>query len=90
MRKTKEEPGENQRKYEEKYRKLGKNIAHYRKQARMSQLQLAEAVDISRTHMSNIEASGVTVAVSLELLYKFASVLGVNVKTLLESPNDLE
>ena len=40
--------------------------------------------------MSNIEASGVTVAVSLELLYKFASVLGVNVKTLLESPNDLE
>ncbi len=37
-------------------RLLGLTIAYYRKLRGMTQLELAEAVNISRTHMSNIEA----------------------------------
>ena len=38
----------------EKYKYLGLNIAYYRKERGLSQLQLAEMVNISRTHMSRI------------------------------------
>ena len=37
------------------YRKLGLNIAYYRKERGLSQIQLAEKIDVSRTHMSRIE-----------------------------------
>ena len=38
------------------FRLLGLTIAYYRKLRGMTQMDLAEAVQISRTHMSNIEA----------------------------------
>ena len=38
-----------------KYKHLGLNIAYYRKARGLSQSQLAEQVNISRTHMSRIE-----------------------------------
>ena len=37
-------------------RLLGLTIAYYRRAKGMTQAELAEAVHISRTHMSNIEA----------------------------------
>ena len=40
---------------QEEYRKLGLNISYYRKAAGLSQIQLADKIDISRTHMSRIE-----------------------------------
>ena len=40
----------------EKYRRIGLNIAHQRKLKKLTQVQLAERIGISRTHMSNIEA----------------------------------
>ena len=43
-------------KHEQEYKMIGLNIAYYRKLAGLSQLQLAESIGISRTHMSNIEA----------------------------------
>ena len=36
------------------YRELGLTIAYYRKLKGLTQLHLAEATDVSRTHMSNI------------------------------------
>lgn len=41
----------------EKFRFLGLNIAYYRKEKGLSQSQLAELVNISRTHMSRIETA---------------------------------
>lgn len=61
----------------EKYIRLGLNIAYYRKLKGMTQLQLAEAIDISRTHMSNIEAPNVPTSVSLDTLFDIAETLNV-------------
>ena len=43
-------------KHEQEYKMIGLNIAYYRKLRGLSQLQLAELIDLSRTHISNIEA----------------------------------
>lgn len=71
-------------KHHEKYVQLGLNIAYYRKLRGLTQLNLAEAVGISRTHMSNIEAPNVEKSLSLEKLFDIADVLGVLPHKLLE------
>lgn len=43
-------------KRENQYRQLGLTIAYYRKLHGITQMQLAEDVNLSRTHISNIEA----------------------------------
>lgn len=60
---------------QEKYRQLGLNIAYYRKQKGLSQLQLAEMVDISRTHMSRIEIADC--AVSLDVVFSICDALQI-------------
>ncbi len=60
----------------EKYRQLGLNIAYYRKQRGLTQLQLAELLDISRTHMSRIEVADC--AVSLDVVFHICDVLGIS------------
>lgn len=64
-------------KYSEEYIRLGLNIAYYRKLKGMTQLKLAEAVNISRTHMSNIEAPNVPTSVSLDKLFEIAESLDI-------------
>ena len=59
----------------EKYRQLGLNIAYYRKQRGLSQIQLAEMVDISRTHMSRIEIADC--AVSLDVVFDICDALQI-------------
>ena len=59
----------------EKYRQLGLNIAYFRKQRGLSQIQLAEIVDISRTHMSRIETADC--AVSLDVVFDICDALCV-------------
>ena len=59
------------------YRKLGLNISYYRKAAGLSQIQLADKIDISRTHMSRIENSDCVV-------FRIARVLDVPVCKLFE------
>lgn len=59
----------------EKYRALGLNIAYYRKQKRLSQEQLAELINISRTHMSRIETA--ECAVSLDVVFEICDVLDI-------------
>lgn len=70
-------------KHEQKYKMIGLNIAYYRKLAGLSQMQLAEAAGISRTHMSNIEAPNMPTSISLETLMDIADSLGVELCTLL-------
>ncbi len=66
----------------EKYIKVGENIAHYRKLRNITQAQLAELVDISRTHMSNIEAPNMITPISLELAFNIADALEIPVETI--------
>lgn len=56
-----------ERKHFEQYKKLGLNITYYRKEKGLSQMQLADIIDISRTHMSRIENSDC--AVSLDVIF---------------------
>ena len=69
-------------KHQGKYIRLGLNIAYHRKLRGMTQLDLAEAVNISRTHISNIEAPNVPTSVSLETLFDIADALDVSVDVL--------
>lgn len=66
------------------YRELGLTIAYYRKLKGMTQLQLAEATDVSRTHMSNIEAPNGKTSVSLDKLFDIADALGIDIKDLFD------
>ena len=70
-------------KREQEYKMIGLNIAYYRKLAGLSQLQLAEKVGISRTHMSNIEAPNMPTSISLETLMDIADALNTTASTLL-------
>ena len=72
------------KKRERQFRELGLTIAYYRKLKGMTQLQLAEAADVSRTHMSNIEAPNGKTSVSLEKLFDIADALDVPVKDLFD------
>ena len=65
-------------------RMLGLTIAYYRKARGMTQSQLAEAVHISRTHMSNIEAPNTKTSISLNLLLDIADTLDIPVKKLFD------
>ena len=66
------------------YRELGLTIAYYRKLKGLTQLQLAEATDVSRTHMSNIEAPNGKTSVSLDKLFDIADALGIEIKDLFD------
>ena len=70
-------------KRKQKYKMLGLNIAYYRKLKGLTQLQLAESINISRTHMSNIEAPNMPTSISLETLMDIADALEIPVESLL-------
>lgn len=66
--------GEDMQKHQQdKYRYLGLNIAYYRKEKGLSQSQLAELANISRTHMSRIETADC--AVSLDVVFDICDAL---------------
>ena len=68
--------GENmQARQMEKYKYLGLNIAYYRKEKGLSQSDLAEKINISRTHMSRIETADC--AVSLDVVFDICDVLEI-------------
>ena len=71
-------------KHEQEYKMIGLNIAYYRKLKGISQLQLAELIGLSRTHISNIEAPSMPTAVSLDTLLDIAEALNVPAKKLLD------
>lgn len=63
---------------------VGLNIAYYRKLRGMTQLDLAERANISRTYISKLEAPNMSVAISLAKLFDLADVLEVEPHKLLE------
>ena len=69
--------------YAERFRNLGLQIARYRKQKGLTQMDLAKKAGISRTHISNIGAAGIEKGISLELLFRIADILEVPVEKLL-------
>ncbi len=67
----------------EKMRNLGLNIAYYRKKKNISQLKLAEMVNISRTHMSRIETA--ECAPSIDVIFDICDALEIEPSKLFEN-----
>ena len=68
--------------YKEQYIKFGLNVVYYRKMHRLTQLQLAEFLDIQRSHISAIELGNV--GVSFDLIFKMCEVLRIKPKDLFD------
>lgn len=66
------------------FRLLGLTIAYYRKLRGLTQAELAEATNLSRTHISNIEAPNGKTSITLNKLFDIAEVLEVPVKDLFD------
>jgi len=62
--------------------RLGLNIAYYRRRMKMSQIQFANYINLSRTHLAAIESGSKDP--SLALLYRIAEALEVPVSCLFE------
>ncbi|MDO5344338.1 MAG: helix-turn-helix transcriptional regulator [Lachnospiraceae bacterium] len=62
------------------YRQLGLIIAYYRKMKGITQEELAESVNLSRTHISNLEAPNMPTSISLSKLFDISDVLEVPIK----------
>lgn len=67
----------------QEYKMIGLNIAYYRKLKGLTQLQLAEKINISRTHMSNIEAPNMPTSISLDTLFDIADALEIPITNLM-------
>ncbi|MGN0142505.1 MAG: helix-turn-helix domain-containing protein [Roseburia sp.] len=61
------------------YRVISSNIKHYREQAKLTQVQLAERADISVSYLSKIEAAGCDKSLSISVLNQIANVLDVEI-----------
>lgn len=68
--------------YKALYEKFGLNVVYYRKRKRLTQLQLAELVDIDRSHISAIELDNV--GVSLDVIFRLCEVLEITPKELFD------
>jgi transcriptional regulator with XRE-family HTH domain len=71
-------------KLEEKMRQIGLNISYYRKYRNLTQMQLAEEVNLSSCYISQIERGLVKKSVSLPVLISIAEALNVEVGKLFE------
>lgn len=67
---------------EERYSRIGLNIAYQRKLKKLTQIQLAEKIGISRTHMSNIEAPNMPTPVSIDVLFRISDALEIPIELL--------
>ncbi len=64
------------------YEKFGLNVVYYRKRKKYTQLQLAELVDIDRSHISAIELGNV--GVSSDVVFRLSEVLEISPKELFD------
>ena len=66
--------------YKNYYEKFGLNVVYYRKRKKLTQLQLAELIDVDRSHISAIELGNV--GVSFDVIFKMCEVLEITPKQL--------
>ena len=68
--------------YKSLYEKFGLNVVYYRKRERLTQLELAELVDVDRSHISAIELGNV--GGSFDVLFNMCDVLHITTKQVLD------
>ena len=68
--------------YKSLYEKFGLNVVYYRKRKKLTQMKLAELVDIDRSHISAIELGNV--GVSFDVIFRLCEVLEVTPKELFD------
>lgn len=68
--------------YKDLYENFGLNIVYYRRKKKYTQLQLAELVDVDRSHISALELG--KVGVSLDVIFKLCEVLEITPKDLFD------
>ena len=68
--------------YKALYEKFGLNVVYHRKRKRLTQLQLAELVDIDRSHISAIELGNVGGA--LDVMFRLCEGLEITPKELFD------
>lgn len=68
--------------YKDLYEKFGLNVVYYRKRSKMTQLQLAELIDVDRSHISAIELGNV--GVSFDVVFKMCEVFHISPKELFD------
>ena len=68
--------------YKGLYEKFGLNVVYYRKRKKLTQMQLAELVDIDRSHISAIELGNV--GVSFDVIFKMCEILEITPKQLFD------
>ena len=73
---------EMRKEYKKLYEKFGLNVVYYRKAIKKTQLELAELLDIDRSHISAIELGNV--GVSMDLIFKMCEVFGIKPKELFD------
>ena len=61
------------------YNTISQNIKYYRKQRRITQIQLAEEAKISISYLSKIEAAGLSKSLSISVLNQIANALDVDI-----------
>jgi len=69
----------------DRFIQLGIAIAALRKMRGMSQEQLAEKANVSRSHISSIEAPGIVRPFSLEVFFNIADALEVSPEDLIKT-----
>ena len=68
--------------YKNYYEKFGLNVVYYRKRKKLTQLQLAELIDVDRSHISAIELGNV--GVSFDVIFKMCELLEITPKQLFD------
>ncbi len=61
--------------FTERMENLSYAIGYYRRKKGYTQEQMAEMIQISRQHLASVEAPGMSHGISLELLFRIATVL---------------
>ena len=69
----------------DRYVHLGIDIAALRKMRGLSQEQLAEKANVSRSHISSIEAPGIARPFSLEVFFNIADALEIDPSDLIQA-----
>lgn len=72
------------RKYSDRYKRIGQRIQYYRKNAGLTQQELADKISISLSYLTKIEAQNCDKPFSLEVLFEISDALQISVSLLLE------